>query len=67
MLPMLKIFTPKVVKGIMNYVFEKNTLDVQMDMVLARLRALEKDTHPPRHYVVCDKCKRQIQQYEGTD
>ena len=67
MLPVLKILTPKVIKGIMKYVFEKNPLDEQMDMVLARLRDLEKDAHPPRHFVVCDKCKRQIQQYEGTD
>ena len=67
MLPMLKILTPKVIKGIMKYVFEKNPLDEQMDMVLARLRKLEKDSHPPRRYVVCDKCKYQIQQYEGTD
>ena len=42
MLPMLKILTPKVIKGIMKYVFEKNPLDEQMDMVLARLRKLEK-------------------------
>ena len=67
MLPVLKILTPKVIKSIMNYVFEKNTLDIQMDMVLIRLQNLEKVSHPPRHYVVCDKCKRQIQQYEGTD
>ena len=67
MLPIFKILTPKVIKGIMKYVFEKNPLDEQMDMVLVRLRDLEKDSHPERHFVVCDKCKRQIQQYEGTD
>ena len=37
----LKILTPKVLKSIMSYVFEKNTLDLQMDMVLERLRKLE--------------------------
>mgnify|MGYP003150985760 CR=1 FL=1 len=62
MLPMLKILTPKVIKGIMKYVFEKNPLDEQMDMVLARLRDLEKDSHPPRHFVVCDKCKQQVKE-----
>ena len=67
MLPLLKIFTPKVIKGIMDYVFNKNPLDCQMEIVLDRLQNLEKDSHPARHFVVCDKCKRQIQQYEGTD
>ena len=41
MLPILKILTPKVLKGIMKYVFEKNNLDQQMDMVLHRLDKLE--------------------------
>ena len=63
----LKILTPKVLKSIMSYVFEKNTLDLQMDMVLERLRKLEKDSHPPRTYVVCDKCSYKKKQYEGTD
>ena len=66
-LPVLKILTPKVIKSIMNYVFEKNILDEQMDMVLARLEKLEKDSHPPKSYVVCDKCNYKIKQYEGTD
>ena len=67
MLPILKILTPKVLKAIMAYVFDKNPLDEQMDMVLVRLQNLEKDSHPPRSYVVCDKCKYKIKQYEGTD
>ena len=67
MLPVFKILTPKVIKAIMNYVFEKNPLDEQMDMVLVRLATLEKDSHPARSYIVCDKCKYKIKQYEGTD
>ena len=67
MFPVLKILTPKVLKGIMSYVFESNNLDDQMDMVLHRLEKLEKNSHPPRSYVVCDKCNYKIKQYEGTD
>ena len=67
MLPLLKILTPKVLKGIMKYVFEKNALDEQMDMVLYRIEKLEEDSHAPRRFVVCDKCKYKIEQYEGTD
>ncbi len=67
MFPLLKILTPKVLKGIMNYVFERNALDEQMDMVLTRIEKLEKDSHPPRRFIVCDKCKYKIEQYEGTD
>ena len=45
MLPVVfKILTPKVIKGIMSYVFDKNALDEQMDMVLYRLEKLEKDS-----------------------
>ena len=42
MLPLFKILTPKVIKGIMKYVFDKNPLDHQMEMVLNRLDKLEK-------------------------
>ena len=68
MLPaILKILTPKVLKAIMKYVFEENELDQQMGSVRARLDKLEKNSHPPRTYIVCDKCKFKISQYEGTD
>ena len=67
MLAIVKILTPKVIKGIMKYVFEENALDQQMGAVRARLDKLEKDSHPPRSYVVCDKCSSKIKQYEGTD
>ena len=42
MLPILKILTPKVLKAIMRYVFEKNELDEQMESARARLDKLEK-------------------------
>ena len=67
MLSIVKILTPKVIKGIMKYVFEENALDQQMGSVRARLDNLEKDSHPPRSYIVCDKCSYKIKQYEGTD
>jgi hypothetical protein len=67
MLPVLKILTPKVIKGIMKYVFDKNSLDHQMEAVLNRLEKLEEKSHAPRRFVVCDKCKYKIEQYEGTD
>ena len=63
MLPgVLKILTPKVLKGIMSYVFEKNPLDHQMEVVLNRLEKLENT-----EYVLCKQCKNKIKQYEGTD
>jgi len=41
MLPVLKILTPKVIKAIINYVFEENELDQQMGSVRARLDKIE--------------------------
>ena len=67
MLGVLKILTPTVLKGIMKYVFEENELDQQMDSARSRLDKLEKDSHPPRTYVVCDKCNYKMKNYEGTD
>ena len=67
MLSIVKILTPKVIKGIMKYVFEENALDQQMGSVRARLDKLEKDSHPPKSYIVCDKCSYKIKQYEGAD
>jgi hypothetical protein len=48
MFPVLKILTPKVLKGIMEYVFEKNNLDDQMEMVLHRIDKLENT-----EYILC--------------
>ena len=60
MFPMLKILTPKVVKAIMNYVFEKNVLDKQMDLVLKRLKKLEENSHPKKDFVRCKECEERI-------
>ena len=46
----------------MSYVFEKNPLDHQMEVVLNRLEKLENT-----EYVLCKQCKNKIKQYEGTD
>ena len=62
MLPVLKLLTPTVLRGIVKYVFEKNPLDHQMEMVLVRLEKLEENSHPLRDFVVCDKCKQQIKE-----
>ena len=43
----LKILTPKVLKQIMTYVFEKNDLDYKVDGLIERVDKLEKDSHPP--------------------
>ena len=62
MLPVLKLLTPTVLKGIVKYVFEKNPLDHQMEMVLVRLSKLEENSHPAKDFVVCGKCKKQIKE-----
>lgn len=67
MIGVLKILTPSVLKAIMNYVFEENELDQQMGSVRARLDNLEKDSHPARDFVLCNRCSHKIKNYEGTD
>ena len=62
MFPILKILTPKVLKGIMSYVFEENELDQQLGSVRARLDELEKMAHPIRKFVQCEACKCKIKE-----
>ena len=64
MFPILKILTPKVLKAIMAYVFEKNELDEQMGSVRARLDKLEGVAHPARDFVTCECCKKKLKQKE---
>ena len=45
MLPVLKLLTPTVLKGIVKYVFEKNPLDYQMEAVIERIENLEKENY----------------------
>ena len=42
-LPLLKILTPKIIKGIMMYVFEKNELDVQMESMIKEVGKLRRE------------------------
>lgn len=65
MLPILKILTPKVIRAIMEYVFEDNNLDQQMDAMQERVSKLEGLSHPKREFVVCNDCKCKVQ--EGLD
>lgn len=44
-LPLLKILTPKIIKGIMRYVFEKNELDVQMESMIKEVGKLRKEVN----------------------
>ena len=48
---------------------EDTLRDIQLSIheINARVDKLEKDSHPPRTYVVCDKCNYKIKNYEGTD
>ena len=32
-----------------------------------RISKLEKDSHPPRDFVLCNYCRNKIKEYEGTD
>ena len=58
----LKILTPKVLKGIMNYVFEENELDIKMQVLENRVSAVEKDSHPQREFVICETCNKKIKE-----
>ena len=58
----LKILTPKVLKGIMSYVFDENELDIKVQVLENRVSMLEQDTHPKRNFVMCEKCKKQIKE-----
>ena len=58
----LKILTPKVLKGIMKYVFEENELDIKMQVLENRVSALEKDSHPQREFVICETCNKKIKE-----
>ena len=58
----LKILTPKVLKGIMKYVFEENELDIKMQVLENRVSTLEKDSHPQREFVICETCNKKIKE-----
>tara|TARA_Y100001973_G_C5183600_1_gene326416 strand:+ start:594 stop:794 length:201 start_codon:yes stop_codon:yes gene_type:complete len=58
----LKLLTPSVVKAIMSYVFDKNELDDAVEKLEERVDALEKDSHPPRDFVLCKTCQNKIKE-----
>ena len=64
MLPVvLKLLTPSVVRGIMDYVFKKNDLDYKMEKLIERVEKLEKDSHPPKKWgVMIEELKQEIKQ-----
>ena len=64
MLPaVLKLLTPSVVKGIMDYVFKKNDLDYKMEKLIERVEKLEEDSHPPKKWgAMIEGLKQEIKQ-----
>lgn len=64
MLPVvLRLLTPSVVKGIMDYVFKKNDLDYKMEKLIERVEKLEEDSHPPKKWgVMIENLKQEIKQ-----
>ena len=60
----LKILTPKVLKGIMTYVFDENELDIKIQVLENKILELEKVAHAPRDFVVCESCKKKVKDYD---
>jgi len=46
----------------MNYVFDDNELDEKVKCIEGKVELLEKLSHPPREFVICNKCKKQIKE-----
>ena len=46
----------------MSYVFEDNVLDKKTKQLERRVKMLEKLSHAPRDFVVCEKCNKQIKE-----
>ena len=73
MLPILKILTPKVLKAIMKYVFEKNELDLEVQSVSRRLKnivrrvdSIEKVAHEPQDYKErCEQMEKRLEKLEN--
>ena len=45
---------------VLDYVEKPNELDEEMKHVKSRLYSLEKMSHPPRDFVICDECKCKV-------
>ena len=52
---------------VLRYVEDDNELDKKVLELDRRTFELEKMAHPQRDFVMCNKCKQGIEQYEGTD
>ena len=52
---------------VLRYVEDDNELDKKVLELDRRTFDLEKISHPKRDFVMCNKCKQGIEQYEGTD
>ena len=46
----------------MSYVFEDNELDKKVQYLEGKIESLEKLSHPPKEFVVCDNCKCKIKE-----
>jgi nicotinic acid mononucleotide adenylyltransferase len=46
----------------MSYVFDDNILDKKTKQLERRVKMLEKLSHAPREFVVCETCKKQIKE-----
>ena len=46
----------------MSYVFEDNELDKKVKCLEEKVELLEKLSHAPREFVICNKCKKQIKE-----
>lgn len=53
----------KVAAGVIKLIVKK----FKLDGLEQRVVMLEKMAHPRRDFVVCNQCKKAIEQYEGTD
>ena len=47
---------------ILKYVEEPNELDNKVKCLEEKVKLLEKLSHPPREFVICNKCKKQIKE-----
>ena len=45
---------------VLDYVEKPNELDEEMKHLNARVHSLEKMSHPPRDFVICDECKCKV-------
>ena len=47
---------------IMNYVFDDNELDIKVKCLEEKVKLLEKLSHAPREFVMCNKCNKKIKE-----